>query len=302
MTGIKHAGTKNAAGWRIFGGRLQPTATVTQPRGAVCGAGNMTGQAGGAKVQRAARPEPVSPGVAGSSITSAEEHMSFAITRSTAARLAASALSIGLFLACGTEPAAPGLRSPLDPAFAKGGGGTPVTVTIAPTSPGLLPSPDNVYPTTSTAGSPLSIAPSCSSSDRLDLQGMGASFDALGTRSTCNGNGGTGFMFLRLHVDLTTAVDQACPDQDAPQPTANGWNFGVASRYFFQVDGSDADTKFDDTQYTLVLKDCWVHSVPGEPAARRVSATVGDLYAGQTGTPVAGFADIAVNVDLTFRP
>jgi hypothetical protein len=109
-------------------------------------------------------------------------------------------------------------------------------------------------------------------------------------------------MFLRLHVDLTTAVDQACPDQDAPQPTANGWNFGVASRYFFQVDGSDADTKFDDTQYTLVLKDCWVHSVPGEPAARRVRATVGDLYAGQTGTPVAGFADIAVNVDLTFRP
>ena len=109
-------------------------------------------------------------------------------------------------------------------------------------------------------------------------------------------------MFLKPLVNLSSAVDAVCADQDAPEQTANGWNFGVTSRYFFQTDGADADTKFDDVQYTLVLTDCWVHSVPGEPTARRVTASLGDLYAGQTGTPLVGFTNIAINVDLTFRP
>jgi hypothetical protein len=109
-------------------------------------------------------------------------------------------------------------------------------------------------------------------------------------------------MFLKPLVNLASAVDQACDDADAPAPSGNGWNFGVTSRYFFQVDGPDSDTKFDDTQFTLVLKDCWVHSVPGEPNAKRVTASVGDLYAGQTGTPMTGFTNVTVNVDITIRP
>jgi hypothetical protein len=176
----------------------------------------------------------------------------------------------------------------------------PVTVTVVPTSPGLAPSPDNIY--SLTVGGSLKLAPSCSSNDRLNLQGMSAAFNALGTRSTCNATGGGGFMFLKLWAGINSPMDAACNDQDAPQQTVNAWNFSPTSRYFFQVDGSDPDTKFDDTQYTLVLKDCWVHSVPGDPTARRVTASVGDLYAGQTGTPLAGFTNVPINVDLTFRP
>ena len=206
-------------------------------------------------------------------------------------------------MACSTEPLTP-REAVGDVSLAKGGGGggTTVTATVSPASPGLAPSPDNDFTVSIPSGGFLDIRPACSSSDGLDLQGMGAAFDALGARSTCNGSGGAGFMFLKTLVNLPSAVDQACADQDAPQSSGNGWNFGVTSRYFFQVDGSDADLKFDDTQYTLVLKDCWVHSVPGEPDARRVTASVGDLYAGQTGTPLAGFTNVAVSVDLTFRP
>jgi hypothetical protein len=177
-----------------------------------------------------------------------------------------------------------------------------VTVTVLSSSPGLAPAPDNTYQVTIPSGGFLDVRPSCSTSDRLDLQGMGAAFDALGDRSTCNGKAGAGFMFLRPLVNLASTVDQACNDQDAPQGSGNSWNFGVTSRYFFQVDGPDADTKFDDTQYTLVLKDCWVHSVPLQPTWRRVTASVGDLYQGQSGTPLAGFTNISINVDLTFQP
>jgi len=225
----------------------------------------------------------------------------------TLALAGATLVIAAVITACGTEPTSSTPFKVGEVGLAKGGGGgggggTAVTVDVIPTSPGLNPTPDNSYAVTIPSGGFLEIRPACSSSDRLDLQGMGAAFDALGSRSTCNGSGGTGFMFLKPLVNLSSAVDQACADADAPAQSRNGWNFGVTSRYFFQVDGSDADTKFDDTQYTLVLTDCWVHAVPDQPTWRRVTASVGDLYAGQTGTPMTGFTGIAVNVDLTFRP
>jgi hypothetical protein len=204
--------------------------------------------------------------------------------------------------ACASEPVSPVGGLSRGASMAKPSSGTPVTVTVVPTSPGLHPTPDNTYSVTIPNGGFLDVRPACSSTDRLGLQGMNAAFDALGARSTCNGGNLSGFMFLRPLVNLSSAVDAACADQDVPQQTSNAWNFGVTSRYFFQVDGPDADSKYDDQQYTLVLTDCWVHSVPGEPNARRVTASVGDLYAGQTGTPIAGFSGITVNVDLTFRP
>ena len=207
----------------------------------------------------------------------------------------------GLFGGCGVEPTV--VRNSLegDVALAKGGGGgggggTTVTATIAAAT-SLAPTPDNQFTVTIPSGGFLDIRPQCSSTDRLDLQGMGASFDALGSRSTCNGKSGAGFMFLKLFAN-TASVVGACGDLDAP----DGTNFSASSRYFFQTDGPDADTKFDDAQYTLVLKDCWVHGVAGEPNARRITAGVGDLYAGQTGTPLAGFTNIAVSVDVTIRP
>jgi hypothetical protein len=222
-------------------------------------------------------------------------------------RIAVSTLLIGTGLAaCSTEPTT--VRPLLDDAagLAKGGGGggggTTVTVTVTPTSPGVAPSPDDQYTVSIPSGGYVDIKPQCSGTDRIDLQGMGTLFDALGARSTCNGSGGAGFVFLKPLVNLSSAVNAACADQDAPARTKNAWNFGVTSRYFFQVDGPDSDTAFDDTQYTLVLKDCFVHAVAGQPTWRRVTASVGDLYAGQTGTPMASFTNIAVNVDVTFRP
>jgi hypothetical protein len=217
-------------------------------------------------------------------------------------RVASVAAAVMMVAGCTTEPVSPVGALSREPLLAKPPSGTPVTVTVVPTSPGLLPSPDNTFSVTIPNGGFLDIRPLCSSSDRLQLQGMGAAFDALGSRSPCNGGSLSGFMFLKPLVNLSSTADAACVDQDAPQQTANAWNFGVTSRFFFQVDGPDGDAKYDDTQYTLVLKDCWVHPVPGEPNARRVTANVGDLYAGQTGTPLAGFTNVAVSVDLTFRP
>jgi hypothetical protein len=120
---------------------------------------------------------------------------------------------------------------------------------------------------------------------------MGAAFDALGTRSTCNGNAGAGFMFLKLFVNLGTPAGD-CPDQDTP----SGSNFSQNSRYFFQTDGADADLKFDDAQYTLVLTDCTV-AVVG--SARHVTATTGNLY-NQSGGLV--FSNVTLSVDVTLAP
>jgi hypothetical protein len=214
------------------------------------------------------------------------------------------AIACTVISGCSTEPLPTGSVAIGDISFAKGGGGggTVVTATVTSMSPGLLPSPDDSYTVTIPSGGGLEIRPACSSSDRLDLQGMGAAFDALGVRSTCNGNAGAGFMFLKLHANTLSAVGQPCADQDAPQPTSNGANFGPTSRYFFVVDGSDADSKFDDKGYTLVLTDCEVLAVAGDPLARRVTATRGDLYDGQTTSPMSGFTDLSVNVDITFRP
>jgi hypothetical protein len=64
----------------------------------------------------------------------------------------------------------------------------------------------------------------------------------------------------------------------------------------------DADTKFDDEQYTLVLTNCDVSIPVGQPTWRRVVATTGDLYTGQTGTPLAGYTGLSVNVDVTLKP
>ena len=52
---------------------------------------------------------------------------------------------------------------------------------------------------------------------------MGASFDALGSRSTCNGKSGAGFMFLKLFAN-TASVVGACGDLDAP----DGTNFSAS--------------------------------------------------------------------------
>lgn len=217
-------------------------------------------------------------------------------------RLSRAGFALAVVAACSSEQVDPLSSLSREPLLAKPPSGTTVTVTVATTSPGLNPTPDNTYSVTIATGGFLDIRPACSSADRLDLQGMGAAFDALGVRSPCNGGTLSGFMFLKPLANLSSPTGQACSDQDVPAQSGNGWNFGVTSRYFFQVDGADGDAKYDDQQYTLVLKDCWVHAVAGEPNARRVTASVGDLYAGQTGTPLAGFTNIAVNVDVTFRP
>lgn len=211
------------------------------------------------------------------------------------------ALSLASALALACEPApteAPELAGP-DVFLAKPPSGTAVSVDVVGASPGLLPDGAGAYSTTIPNGSALDLRPSCTSPARaLDLQGMGPSFGALGDRSTCNGPGGAGFVFLKLNASHTSPAG-ACTDTDAPVRTRNSWSFSASSRYFFQVD-TDGDGAHDDTQYTLVLKDCLI-AVQGD-GSRRVTASVGDLYAGQSGVPLADFTNIAVTVDVTIRP
>jgi hypothetical protein len=227
-------------------------------------------------------------------------------TRSTRRlALTVSALTAISALACTEAPTDSPRLYDFEASLAKGGGGggggTPATVDIVSLSPGLLPDGAGVYAITIPSGGVMEVRPTCSSGRTLNLQGMGAAFDAFGNRSTCNGNAGAGFMFLKPLVNLTTPAG-ACPGQNAPAQSGNGWNFGVTNRYFFQVDGSDADTKFDDEQYTLVLTHCDVSIPVGQPTWRRVVATTGDLYTGQTGTPLAGYTGLSVNIDVTLKP
>jgi hypothetical protein len=191
-------------------------------------------------------------------------------------------------LACGAVPTDTQLVPNVDVALAKGGGGTTVSVIVTDQSVGVAADGDP-FAITIPSGGVLDIRPACSSDDRLHLVGMDGDLGALGVRSTCNGNAGKGFVFLKPLVNTTTP-NGSCPGETAPQQTANGWDFGVTNRYFFQVD-SDGDGKFDDAQYTIVLTNCTIN-------ARRVTATTGDLYQGQSGTPIA--SGIQINVDLTF--
>ena len=199
--------------------------------------------------------------------------------------------TLGLMAACSEVPTA--TPDDLAPSF-KGGkppSGTPVSVNITATSPGLLPDGGGAYLVTASPDGSVDIRPSCGSRT-LDLQGMDPFIDAL-DRSTCNGKRGAGYMFLKF-PGIMAASTGACPDLDAPEPTTNALNFGVNSRYFFQTN-TDNDGKYDDTMYTLVITDCMV-TVTGN--SRTVTATTGDLWEGQNGTgPV--LSGVAINVDLT---
>jgi len=194
-----------------------------------------------------------------------------------------------IVLACAGESVDDPLAPNAEIALAKGGGGgTLVTVVVSDQAVGVAADGDPFAITIASDGV-LTIRPSCSSDDRLRLVGMDGVLGSLGARSTCNGNAGKGFVFLKPLVNTSTP-NGACPGQNAPDQTVNGWNFGVTNRYFFQVD-SDDDGRFDDAQYTIVLTDCTV-------SGRRVTASTGDLYQGQNGTPIA--TGIQINVDLTY--
>ena len=217
----------------------------------------------------------------------------------TGRKYAIAALSVAGVLACAGAPTdTPAFRD-VQYSLAKGGGGTAVTLSIVNTSPGLLAA-GGPFAVTIPSGGVLDFRPACGSGTSVNLQGMSAAFDALGARSTCNGSGFTGFVFLRPLVNLSTPAGP-CPDQDAPASSGGGGvNFGVTSRYFFQVDDADADTKFNNAQYTLVLTDCTVSIPAGQPTWRQVTATTGDLYTGQSATPTT--IGVSVNVDLAIKP
>jgi hypothetical protein len=208
------------------------------------------------------------------------------------------ALCVAFVLAAGCSEVPTGTLIDTAPDFAKGGGkgkppsGTAVSVNITATSPGLLPDGGGAYLVTASPDGSVDVRPSCGSRT-LDLQGMTAFIDGL-DRSICNGKRGAGYMFLKF-PGIMTASTGACPDLDAPEPTINALNFGVNSRFFFQVD-TDDDGKYDDTMYTLVITDCLV--AVELDGSRHVTATTGNLWEGQNGTgPV--LAGVAINVDLT---
>ena len=199
--------------------------------------------------------------------------------------------ALGLMAACSEVPTA--TPDDLAPSF-KGGkppSGTPVSVNITATSPGLLPDAGGAYLVTASRDGSVDVRPSCGSRT-LDLQGMDLFIDAL-DRSTCNGKRGAGYMFLKF-PGIMAASTGACPDLDAPETTTNALNFGVNSRYFFQTN-TDNDGKYDDTMYTLVITDCFV--TVELDGSRHVTASAGDLWEGQNGTgPV--LSGVAINVDL----
>jgi hypothetical protein len=206
-------------------------------------------------------------------------------------------VGLGL-LACAETPTSTTLSRELGAPLSKDGGGTVDTITVVDQATGVTADGDP-YIVTIASGGRLDLSPQCSTDDRLHVVGIQntaatTTLDALApSRSICNGNAGAGYVFLKLFANETSAAGP-CPDVDAPI----GTNFSTSSRFFFQTDGPDADTKFDDTQYTLVLKDCTITLVGDD---RRVTATVGDLYEGQTSTPLAGWTNIAVNVDVTIK-
>jgi hypothetical protein len=199
-------------------------------------------------------------------------------------------LAIVLVSGCQETTTAPDLA----PSF-KGGkppSGTPVSVNITATTPGLLPDGGGAYLVTASPDGSVDVRPSCGSRT-LALQDMGAAFDGYGDRSICNGKRGAGYMFLKF-PGIMTASTGACPDLDAPETTTNALNFGVNSRYFFQTN-TDNDGKYDDTMYTLVITDCFV--TVELDGSRHVTASAGDLWEGQNGTgPV--LSGVAINVDL----
>lgn len=207
-------------------------------------------------------------------------------------RVLTTGLALAIAAACTDVPTAIPDHPGPDLGKGKPPSGTPVSVVIVSTSPGLLPDGPTAYTTTASADGSVDIRPACGSRS-LDLQGMGLAFDALGDRSTCNGNRGAGYMFLKF-PGIMNAGTGACPDLDAPEPTINALNFGVNSRYFFQVN-TDNDGRYDDTMYTLVITDCAV-VVSGN--SRHVTASVGDLWEGQNGSAPL-MSGIAINVDLT---
>lgn len=170
--------------------------------------------------------------------------------------------------------------------LAKGGGGTNVSVSVSDQDPGLTALGDPFAISIASDGK-VQLKPDCSSSGRLVLANMGASIDALGARSTCNGKNGAGFVFLTTWSGTTGAVN--CSSVSAP----SGSNFAATSRFFFQVN-SDSDGKFDDAQYTIVLTDC---SASGTSPSRTVMATQGNLY-NQAGTLLQ--SGVALNVSITY--
>lgn len=198
-----------------------------------------------------------------------------------------------LAVACTDGPTV-GSFDPGDATFlAKGGGGggggggsTNVSVTVNDQDPGLTAVGDPFAVSIPSDGG-VQIKPGCSTTGRLTLVNMGAAVDGLGSRSTCNGKTGQGFVFLKTWSGTTGSVN--CSATSAP----SGSNFSATSRFFFQVD-SDNDGRFDDAQYTIVLTNC---TASGNSPARLVTATQGDLY-NQAGALLQ--SGVAINVSITY--
>lgn len=190
-----------------------------------------------------------------------------------------------------TESSAPG------PALAKGGkppAPPPVMVTVTSLNPGFLTDGSGPYSASLTGDvESLDMRPPCSEGRWIEVQGVP---DALGQHATCMVKGGATDVLLKvLGVGSAPLGTSACPDQNLPDSTVNGMNYGVTSRYVFLSD-TDNDGRMD-TGYNLVLQDCTVEVTGTAPnTTHRVTATTADLWAGRDRIA----AGIPFAVDLVF--